>query len=553
MTRPAAMAAALAALLACRPAAPLPFPEPLANAEAAFIETRTAADRISVRAGMGEPSGELLPGYRDARTRLLAALARLDTLSMAPPDRAAVAAMRQVAASDLGPDPAPVVESGRADQPAACDYDAEALVRQAGATGLSRRIMECYGRQATRIPWRGRDLDRLTIFGLLGTTDDPAERRALFHALEPVWRSVNGDGGSGSPWRVLLRARAAEWSRTALPHVQRAAALGVPPDSVEAWLERVLAAWRAAQPDTLLEPWDWYHYTGAASRRLDRRVPLDQLRRLNDAWYARLGADVAALRIRYDLEPRPGKYPVAYTTFGARPHHDGQGWDPGAPFVSASYRIGGLDNLVELLHETGHAVHIAGIRTRPAWADWPDSDTFTEAVADLASHDAYEPRWQAAVLGDSVPLADGLRGKYGGVVLDVTWALFEMRMFRDPAQDPNRVWADLGSRYLQIRPHPDLSWWAMRGQLIGSPGYMLNYALGGILTAALRARVRDLRGDWLGGDDGWYPWVRDRLFRDGASRPASEVVSEFLAGPLTPGPLLEDLARAGNASRGPGR
>jgi oligoendopeptidase F len=325
--------------------------------------------------------------------------------------------------------------------------------------------------------------------------------------------------------------------------VERARALGVPPDSVEPWLVRVLSAWREAQPDTLLEPWDWYHYTGAASRHLEARVPKERLLALNRDWYRRLGADLGSLQVTFDLEPRPGKYPVAYTTFGARPFAAGGAWNPGAPYISASYRIGGLDNLVELLHETGHAIHIAGIRTRPAYADWPDSDTFTEAVADLASHDAYEPRWQVSVLGDSVPLAEGLRGKYGGVVLDMAWALFEIRMFRDPGQDPNLVWADVTSRYLQIRPHPEWSWWAMRGQLIESPGYMLNYALGGVLTAALRGRIAAERGDWLGGDAGWYPWVRGQLFQYGASRPAAAVVREFLGGPLTPAAILADLAR----------
>lgn len=40
------------------------------------------------------------------------------------------------------------------------------------------------------------------------------------------------------------------------------------------------------------------------------------------------------------------------------------------------------------LHETGHAIHIAGIRTRPAFSDWPDADLFTEAIADLGDGEA---------------------------------------------------------------------------------------------------------------------------------------------------------------------
>ena len=142
-------------------------------------------------------------------------------------------------------------------------------------------------------------------------------------------------------------------------------------------------------------------------------------------------------------------------------------------------------------------------------------------------------------MGDSVPLAESLRSKYSGVMLDVAWALFELRMFAAPAQDPNAVWTAITSRYLRIRPHPERSWWAMRGQLVDSPGYMLNYALGAILTAQLRERIRTLRGNWTEGDPGWYPWVRNALFRFGQEKPTREdVVVEFLGGPVRPEALL---------------
>ena len=199
----------------------------------------------------------------------------------------------------------------------------------------------------------------------------------------------------------------------------------------------------------------------------------------------------AALNVRYDLDPRDGKTPVAFCTFGARPRLRNGRWTPGEPSVFATYHGGGLDNLAELLHETGHAVHIAAIRTRPAYADWPDSDPFTEAIADFVALDVSEPVWQRRWLGDSVPLADGLRSRYGGVVLDVAWSLFELEMLRNPAADPNQVWTRLTSDYLRIRPHPELSWWAMRGQLVDAPGYMMNYAVGAILIAALRAKTID--------------------------------------------------------------
>jgi hypothetical protein len=389
----------------------------------------------------------------------------------------------------------------------------------------------------------GETQDRLSVLGALGRTESPDRRRNLFLSLEPVWRSVNRDNGPASPYRQLIAREVKERGRAAPPAAEQARASGVPPDSLERWLRRVLETWREVTPDSLIEPWDWFYQAGLTSRRLSPLIPLERLTSLNRQVYQSLGADIERLGVRYDLEPREGKTPVAYSTFGGRPRFINGGWRAGEPWVFATYRTGGLDNLNELLHETGHAVHIAAIRTRPAFSDWPDSDPFTEAVADFVALDVYEPAWQQHWLGDSVPLADGLRSRYGGVVLDVAWALFEMRMQRDPGADPNQVWTTLTRDYLRIRPHPELSWWAMRGQLVDAPGYMMNYAAGSILIAAIRARTRAVHGSFVTGDLTWYRWVAPRLYRFGLERPTREVIEEFLGGPVSPRALLEDMKR----------
>ena len=85
----------------------------------------------------------------------------------------------------------------------------------------------------------------------------------------------------------------------------------------------------------------------------------------------------------------------------------------------------------------------------------------------------------------------------------------------------------------------------MRGQLVNSPGYMLNYALGAILIADIRARLVSERGTFTTGDAGWYPWVSARLYRFGRERSARLVVHEFLGRPVAVGALLSDLARIG--------
>jgi hypothetical protein len=541
------------ALAAC--ASPPSHPAPagteaaLSRAESIYADLRDIRDRIDVltasgpSGNSGTPVSSLILTHNRLRAAAAARLAELDSSALKGDDARALATMRRTLARDLDSMSGPASElAGESTQPE-CSYDPGGIARTPGGLdSLRRRLYACYGWAQSHVVL-GRDtLDRLTVLGALSRTRDPARRRQLFLALDPVWRSVNGDNGPASPYRQLIALEMTE-RKGESPAAEQARAAGVPPDSLEGWLLAMLAAWRAGNPDSLIEPWDWYYLTGRASRALSSRVSHQRLMELNAAVYRSLGADVESLRIRFDVAPREGKTPVAYTTFGARPRFINGTWRPGEPWIFATYRTGGLDNLNELLHETGHAVHIAAIRTRPAFADWPDSDPFTEAVADFMALEVYEPTWQQHWLGDSVPVTDGLRARYAGIVLDVAWALFEMRMQRDPSADPNRVWTALTSKHLRIRPHPQLSWWAMRGQLVDAPGYMTNYAAGAILIAAIRARTRELHGPFATGDSTWYSWIAPRLFRFGLERPTREVIEQFLGGPVTPAALLVDMRR----------
>lgn len=534
------------ALAACSSPAPMPGPAPagLARAESLYADLRSIWDRIDVELEAGRTDAAfvtLVLSHNSARGNLTRSLATVDSTPLRGDDARALGIMRRTLARDLGPVAAPIASSERAaETEPACDYDARSV---AGLDSLRKRIYACYAWAQSHLVAEGDTTDRLSILGALGRTESPRLRQKLFLSLEPVWRSVNRDNRPGSPYRLLIAREVKERGNAEAPAAQQARASGVPPDSLERWLLRILETWREVNPDSVIEPWDWFYQTGRTSRRLSARVSRERLSTLNREVYRSLGADPGALDVQYDLQPRLGKTPVAYCTFGGRPRFINGGWRAGQPWVFATYRTGGLDNLNELLHETGHAVHIAAIRSRPAFTDWPDSDPFTEAVADFVALDVYEPAWQQRWLGDSVPLADGLRSRYGGIVLDVAWALFEMRMQRDPEADPNQVWTGLTRDYLRIRPHPELSWWAMRGQLVDAPGYMMNYAAGSILIAAIRARTHAAHGPFMAGDSTWYSWVAPRLYRFGLERPTRQVIEDFLGGPVSPAALLADMRR----------
>jgi hypothetical protein len=521
----------------------------LAAAESLYADLRDLRDRIDItlespvkRTRDTTPLSVLIARSNELRRTVVTRLATIDSALLVKEDRRALVTMQRVLGRELDSlSPVQALPETPAGAPS-CTYDARSIATSSGRPdSLRNRIYACYGWTQSHVKVGSDTLDRLTILGALGRSESSERRRALFLALDPVWRSMNSDNGSSSPYRILISQVMARTHQP--PSLTQAEASGIPSDSLESWLLAILDAWRLANSDPRTEPWDWYFRTGQASRALSPRISRDRLVRLNDEVYRSLGADIHALGVHYDLDPREGKTPVAYTTFGLRPRLMNGSWRSGQPWVFATYRVGGLDNLNELIHETGHAIHIAAIRTRPAFADWPDSDPFTEAVADFIALEVTEPAWQLRWLGDSVPLAQGLRARYAGIVMDVAWALFELRMQRDPNQDPNRVWTDLTAEYLRIRPHPELSWWAMRGQLVDSPGYMMNYAVGAMLIAAIRERTRELHGPFTAGDSTWYSWIAPRLFRYGLERPSREVIEDFIGGPVSPRAILADMGR----------
>ena len=540
------------ALAACAPApspAPAPPRAPLAAAESSYQEVRTLKDAMDVarargamRVETGESLAAVMRAYAPARDGLAALLGAADSASLDTVDRRALRTMRLTLANELASDSATTEPSAVA--PPDCRYDAAAIAAlPGGLDSLRARLYACYGWAAMHVTVGGEQLDRLTVLGRLTDTPDSAERRRLFLALTPLFASVNGDDGPSSPYRVMIRLSAEQWRAHGSPVAEAAQQAGIAPDSVAPWLEQLLARWRDVTADSEVEPWDYDYLAGRADRRLDQAVAAKGLAALNAAYYRALGADVDSLRVRYDLAPREGKTPVAYTTFGRRARLAAGGWIPGDEWVFATYRYAGLGNLNELMHETGHGIHIAAIRARPAFLDWPDDDAFTEGIADVAALEVYEPAWQQRWLGDSATLAEGLRARYSAIMLDVCWALFEIRMHADPGADPNAVWTRLTHDYLRIRAHPELSWWARRGQLVDQPGYMSNYAIGAILIADIRAAIIAARGDFAAGDGGWYAWMSARLYRYGLAKSSRAVIAEFLGRAPSPRALLDDLGR----------
>lgn len=168
-----------------------------------YANLRTLRDRIDVADAAGRPAIELVPRHDTLRHLVAARLGSIDSSALAGADARALGIMRRT----LGHELTPVAGTARTDPDRAgrapdCAYDAVAIAAPPnGLASLRARLYACYGWAQSHVVVDSDTLDRLSILGSLGRTDDAARRRRLFLALEPVWRSIDRDGGPGSPYR----------------------------------------------------------------------------------------------------------------------------------------------------------------------------------------------------------------------------------------------------------------------------------------------------------------------------------------------------------------
>jgi Zn-dependent M32 family carboxypeptidase len=88
-----------------------------------------------------------------------------------------------------------------------------------------------------------------------------------------------------------------------------------------------------------------------------------------------------------------------------------------------------------------------------------------------------------------------------------------------------------------------LAWWAVRVQLVDLPGYMVNYGLGAVLTAELRALLQRKIGAFDTGNPRWYSWLSQNLLRFGSERDTPALLKEALGRPVSPDALLTLLRK----------
>lgn len=510
---------------------------PIEPVERAYADMNDAYGALSfVESGYqatyeGKDLAQWNAAFDRARMQASQGLSTVDAKALTPLDRRAVEVMREGLAA--------LSEEGSLAPTHRC---ADAQNRKLASAELRAALYACFDEHANNIQFEGATLTRVGAFDALTRIEDAERRKVLFHAFLPLWRAVNGASEPDSPYRRMIAAAAVEAREKGSAFDAAAKTVGVTTAELERWLIRILEAWREVNTGAPVEPWDYRHRDGAADREVGDAIALDQMQPLNERFYRDLGAPLDQWNVVYDVKQRPGKAPLAYADYIRRGRLVNGEWRPTLARVSANYSRGGLGPLNELVHENGHIAHMMALRTRPAFMDLGDP-VFYEAFADAPSWSVFEPAWQQKYLGKRASEQASLRALYSNVMLDVAWSLFDLRMLRDPTRDPNLVWTEIMQQYFNVTPHPELAWWAVRVQLVDSPGYMVNYGLGAVITAHVRQRIREQLGPFDAGDERWFAWLSQKLLSSGYEKETVVLLREFLGGPVSVEPLLNEIRR----------
>jgi peptidyl-dipeptidase A len=304
-----------------------------------------------------------------------------------------------------------------------------------------------------------------------------------------------------------------------------------------------------------IRPWHYsdpfFQEAPAAEVDLDACFPGQSLEQLTRRFYHAIGFQIDDLLARADLYERPGKCQHAFC-------------------LSVDHRqdIRVLCNLrpterwmSTMLHEFGHAVYDQSIDPGlPFLLRSPAHTLATEASAMLFGRLSKNAAWLTTYAGMEAGEARRAgeavaRAICGQLLVQTRWCLvmchMERALYRDPAQDLDRVWWDLVERFQSLtrpegRSGPD---WASKIHFSVAPVYYHNYLLGEMMASQLQRHIQ--REVLRNGGDVWQRYVtspevggflRSRLYRTGRLMDWRETLRQATGEALSPAALVDELA-----------
>jgi len=175
--------------------------------------------------------------YREKRKQLIDLLAKIPAQGLTAADAKAVAAMRtQLASFSENPTESSLTgghcqDAQRKNKDKNKDKD-----KDLDYAALRQSLVACFSEVGGNMSFEGGKINRQTALDLLHETPEPDRRKALFTALGPLWKAINGNNEPDSPYRRMIAMASADGAKNGSEIDRAARDAGVDNAEVEKWL-----------------------------------------------------------------------------------------------------------------------------------------------------------------------------------------------------------------------------------------------------------------------------------------------------------------------------
>ena len=239
--------------------------------------------------------------------------------------------------------------------------------------------------------------------------------------------------------------------------------------------------------------------------------------------YAGMGYDVDKMiaegNLTLDLYPRKGKNTHGFC-FGIDPGKDSR--------ILANLRNDAL-SLDTLNHEMGHCVYDLGIsRGLPVIDRAPASSAFTEAIAMMMGDLPKRENILKNIIPEKflVPFKKSISEDEANFVSKSLLIIdFERELYKNPNQNPAKLWADLRLKY-RNQNHAPNNEWATIPHYLSHPGYYQNYFRASLMKTQIYNHLQGVLGN-ITENTQTAKYLKDNIFSKGASVEEYDLIKQL--------------------------
>lgn len=239
--------------------------------------------------------------------------------------------------------------------------------------------------------------------------------------------------------------------------------------------------------------------------------------------YCGMGYDVDRMiserNLTLDLYPRKGKNTHGFC-FGITPGLDSR--------ILANLRNDSL-SLETLNHEMGHCVYDLGISRDLTVVDRaPSSSAFTEAIAMMTGDLAKKENILKDIVPEKllIPFKKSLSKDEANFISKSLLIIdFERELYKNPNQNPAKLWANLRLKY-RNQNHAPNNEWATIPHYLSHPAYYQNYFRASLMKAQIYNHLHKILGN-ITENSKTAQYLKEHIFSKGASVEEYDLIKQL--------------------------